>query len=188
LNRLKGPRVLVIALVLAAGFMATTSSLAMAEPYFKPYNEGMRWSGELSLTKNYGSEVTCKFPEAYEGEAALHSYQLTILGYSPYYLTCSNGTHLAWEPAGHPVYWEGKYSITFADALDWWGPHESPYGPYMGEAGEVAWTNPVLNSPGSIHFSKNVIGRVEATGELIRAFGTLTVTTNSGLRMWIGGS
>lgn len=188
MNRLKGLRVLFLALIVVAGVMATMSSAAMAEPFFKPSNEGMRWSGELTLLKNFGSEVKCKFPESYHSETSLYSFSLWQLVEPSDYLTCSNGTRLAWAPAGLPYYSEGKYSLHFGDRLNNWGAHESPYGLYEGLNAEVPWTNGTGSAPSTITFSKTIIGVTETGAALIRAAGTLTVTTEKGGNIYIAGS
>ena len=169
-------RALAIALSVIGVMMSVgvSSALASVEARFSPNNEGMIWSGTLTLNKDGGSPKTCTFPGGFFETNAGGGF---LTGLAGQHMKCSGSTELWWGPYGWASYGTSYYLEIIGDELNASGPHPSPYGGWLGgEIPNLPWTNGSKSTPSTVTFNKTYIGSVGASK--ITATGTLNATTS----------
>jgi hypothetical protein len=166
----------------AAGLVmafATGSAMAEEEGIFSPANQGVKWSGSITIYKDGGSAKVCTFPNS-PGSIEENFFILGLTPWNGLILSCTGGTTMRWAPQG--VGWFNQnYYLEFEDRLDIWGYHTSPYGGnwFSGTFVEVPFTNGSGLTPSKIVFNKTYIGLTD-TGAQLTVSGNVNVTTNSG--------
>jgi hypothetical protein len=187
------------AAVTAVALLAITASSAFAAPNWNTTASGIKWNGSLTVTVNGGSAKTCSFDTMQGGSKVSNPafYELWGKGLSAdsgvLAMACVGGGYLTWQPYGNVTYNSG-YKLSINDFGNLQGvARTSPWGTWTSQAGitrVVPFANGSATTNSSITFNNTQIGVSVSPvyGYAIRATGTLTVTTNTGGRLFVTGT